>query len=592
MNHGQGDLHLSLIKFSTIRSIVYKSFFLLCILLAGLLLAAQPKFYTSVSAGPLTVGQPFQIQYTVEGTSTVEDFVLPNLKKFTVYDSYDSKSTSIQNPGLKVVEMVSKIVLVTADKPGSFVVPGATVMVNGKKLKSNSLVIEVEKQQQNEIPNLASIPVDEISELRPGEDVNRKIKQNLFLKAKVNKQTCFVGEELMITHRLYSRLNTSSEVQKRPPLTGFSIIEMVDEYRGEPETEFVQGLPFNTYLVRQVHAFALQPGQYKVEAAEVSSNVHLIKVDDALNRIPFDEKIVSKSNELDVDVKPLPPDQPENFSGAVGNYEVSMKANLSEIHPGDLVKVVITIKGRGNIPLLIPPIVKWPKEVDTADPVVREEYNKYLSPLEGQKTFEYSFTAPDTGHYLIPAAVFSFFDPSVGKYKISQSDSLDLLVIAGESKSTIGAPEAIPTTTNSNRQMYWFAVVVLAIVSWIAYQMIDWKKSGKKKIEIADTQEPVIEMDVFAQARNGLATGDIVSFYREIEQVIWKKLGESTGVLPSVLNKQNVSEVLRSKGVSEAVILELNSLLKECEWALYVPDRENTDADGFIARTERTLKSI
>lgn len=556
---------------------------------------AQPRFYTSVSAGPLLVGQPFQIQYTVEGANAVEELTLPQLKKFTVYDSYESKSTTIQNPGLKVVEMVSKIILVTASKPGTYVIPGAIAVVNGKKLKSNSLVIEIEKESLNQQPVLGNIPVDEISEVRPNEDVARKIKENLFVKAKVNKQSCFVGEELMITHRLYSRLNTNSEVQKRPPLSGFSIIEMVDEYKGEPETEYVQGLPFNSYLVRQVHAFALQAGQYKVEAAEVLSNVHLLKVEDDLNRVPFDEKVVSKSNELEVEVKPLPPGQPENFSGAVGNYEVGMKTDLAEIHPGDLVKIIITIRGTGNIPLLVPPIVQWPKQVDTAEPVVREEYNKYLYPLQGQKTFEYSFTAPDTGHYLIPAAVFSYFDPVSRQYKTSKSDSLDLMVSPGEKKLTVEAPQPLPQPANSNRQMYWFAVVVIVIISWIAYQMIDWKKAGNKKTGIIENKEsivPEVPKDPFISARQALSDNDIVAFYREVEQVIWKKLAQSTGVLPSVLNKQNVTEVLRNKGVKDVTITNLVQLLQECEWALYVPDHENTDAEGFIARTEQTLNAI
>lgn len=542
----------------------------------------------------MVAGQPFQIQFTVEGASVIENWVLPDLSKFTVYDSYDSKSTTIQNPGLKVIEMTSKIILVSRAKAGTVVVPAAIAVVNGKKMKSNSLLLKIEKQSPYQVPTFGNQSVEEVSELKPNEDISKKIGENLFVRASVNKQVCFVGEALMITHRLFSRMNTNSEVQKRPSLTGFSVIEMVDEYKGEPETEFVQGLAFNTYLVRKVQAFALQPGNFIVEPAEVLSTVHLVKQDEALKWNPIDETVVTKSNELEVEVMPLPAGQPENFSGAVGKFELNMRASQPTVLPGDMVKIILTISGTGNIPLLIPPEIQWPKQVDTADPIVREEYNKYVFPLEGQKTFEYSFTAPDTGEYIIPAVKLSYFDPASKKYQSVRSDSVIINVKAGAVNPRIESPVTTAPPTNSNRQMFWFAIVVVAIVSWIAYQMIDWKQSGKKAKKKVEKKEliPIAPKNPFEKAREELGNGNYVSFYREVEQVIWKKIGESTNILPSVLNKQNVSQVLRKKAVGEKTISELMELLRECEWALYVPDHENKNAEGFIARTEAILSAI
>ena len=39
--------------------------------------------------------------------------------------------------------------------------------------------------------------------LRPGENVKEKIKKDLFLKVQVDKNTCYVGEPIVATYKLY-----------------------------------------------------------------------------------------------------------------------------------------------------------------------------------------------------------------------------------------------------------------------------------------------------------------------------------------------------------------------------------------------------
>src|SRR5689334_14543168 len=117
--------------------------------------------------------------------------------------------------------------------------------------------------------------VEDNSELAPGENADDKIKKNFFLRAEVTKTECFVGEPLMAVFKAYSRLDANSQVLRRPSLSGFSVVEMVDAYSNHPEVERYNGENYFVHLIRKVQLFPLQPGKFTIEPAEVESIIHL-----------------------------------------------------------------------------------------------------------------------------------------------------------------------------------------------------------------------------------------------------------------------------------------------------------------------------
>jgi hypothetical protein len=233
--------------------------------------------------------------------------------------------------------------------------------------------------------------------------------------------------------------------------------------------------------------------------------------------------------------------------------------------------------------------------VDTADPAVKEEFNKYVSPLEGAKTFEYSFAAPDTGQYLIPATSFVYFNPEKGMYETSRTDSIDIRVTPDLTPREIKQADQAITEYNKPRQLYYFAGVVVLILSWIAYQLI---QSGKKEkshppAPVAVVEEtPLPKKDPLLVVSEELEWGTLSGFYQQLQNALWNVTAQAAGVLPSDLNKKNVSDALLEKGVSQQVIDELLALLNECEWALYVPSHEQKDPATLLGRAREVVNQL
>jgi hypothetical protein len=577
---------------------------------------AQVKFYTLVSESTIALRQTFQVQYVVEGKADITRLSIPRFKDFEVEEVFDySSSTGFSNG----VDSYAKIIVLLATKKGRFTIPGATAVINGKPMRSNAAKIVV----QSGVPGMNNINPDDIdtekeSELHPGENINDKIQKNFFLRVEPSKTTCYVGEPLMVVYKAYSRLNANSQVVKRPSLTGFSVMEMVDAYDGKPEIEKLNGRLYYTNLIRKVQLFPLQEGTYTLDPAEIESVIHFVKTDeatskrDALSRLfnqngtpsfptAIDHRTILRTEPQKITVKPLPEaNQPADFSGAVGKFTLTIKVPPAPVHKGDLVKIQVTVNGSGNLSLLTPPVIKWPNGVDTAEPAVKENINKYVFPLTGSKIFEYSFAAPDTGNYIIPAVHLPYYDPAEKKYKTASSDSITLHVLPGLSKAEPKATENVATKGPAFRpQFYWFALIALVIIVCIGYQVVSLGKGKKKtatKTPVTPEKEPGAEektsADLLATARLALQHNHLQAFYHEVQQALWTVVADKYKVLPSQMNKYHIAELLTQKGIPSETIRNFSTVLDECEWALYTPERSVSSMEALMSKAEGVLQQL
>lgn len=345
---------------------------------------------------------------------------------------------------------------------------------------------------QEDNPIDAYNSVKNASVVLPGENIDEKISKNFFLKAEVSKTECFVGEMVMATFKAYSRLDASSEVLSRPSFSGFSVMEMVDVYSSQPDVEKYDGQYYFVHLIRKVQLFALQPGTFTLEPAEVQSVIHLRRAsepslaEDVIRsrgrqrQYEMDRRVTSKTPPVTIHVKSLPEkDRPEDFAGAVGDFHIELSSRDSVIHSGEGAKIRLSIVGTGNLPIVTDPEVQWPENITASLPVVRENLNKYAYPLSGSKVFEYNVRAPDTGLYIIPHVSLSYFDPSEASYKRTESDSIHFIV---QARNTEPVPTVAIPLRRGDGSLPWAyllpgAALLLAIGIWF---MLRKKKAAKK----------------------------------------------------------------------------------------------------------------
>jgi hypothetical protein len=171
---------------------------------------AQLNIKTILPENPIIVNEPFRIQFVVEDADNKQQFIEPAFNRLKLIhgpEVYEGKQV-VNNKGIQLINYVYTVV---ADRIGVYKIDPPAIRLNGIVHTGSIITITVEKQKAG--PKHGK---DDYSGqlLLPGEDPYRKIKENLFVKLIVNKQSCLVGEPIVATFKLFSRLQSRSDIVK------------------------------------------------------------------------------------------------------------------------------------------------------------------------------------------------------------------------------------------------------------------------------------------------------------------------------------------------------------------------------------------
>jgi hypothetical protein len=176
--------------------------------------------------------------------------------------------------------------------------------------------------------------------------------------------------------------------------------------------------------------------------------------DDRVFRDPFEliegrpHKLSFKSDAVTLDIKPLPPNPPASFSGAVGIFNMTVEAKPKTVQTGDPITVTATIAGRGNFSSMNPPTLEDQRGWHTYPPSNKFAQNDDVG-ISGTKTFE-MVVSPNEKKTAVPPLSFSFFDPLKEKYVTLRSDAIPIQVEGGAIASAQPAgPSPAPQTRSA-----------------------------------------------------------------------------------------------------------------------------------------------
>jgi hypothetical protein len=647
------------------------TFVMLIAFLPGLIASGQVKFTTVVSSQDVGLNEYLQVEFVVENARQIDALNPPDFPGFTIAQGpIQSSGMSVINGNMSQYKGLSFVLQPT--KTGKFIIPGASAVVDGQQMRSNKITITVHAAGSGSGPAPANPgsagpnpmfqpfgpdpfapereAVDRDYVLRPGENVKDKIRKNLFVKVQVDRNTCYVGEPIVATYKLYSRLNSESRVTRRPSLNGFSVYDMVDPGSDAVSVEKLNGKAYTVHIIRKTQLIPLQAGSIDLDPVEVENTVHFVKggvrqesrhsgnsLRDLLDQLSDDnntgpeiaENVTLATKPVTITVKPLPEEKkPVGYNGAVGSFSIEATLANKSIAAQDEATLHVVVKGKGNLPVITAPAVPWPSGIEAFDPTAKEEVNKIVVPMSGAKSFDYVFTAKAPGHYTIPAINFSYFDPSSQTYKMAGTDSLELQVMPSAKKSNQAAEvqtlaaAAAPWSDRLRHfirgHLEWlFAVVLLSIV--IVYfwrQNLRLRREDRNKKASAPaaaavapvtvrpgspdisalsatTYLPVAEVtDPLLEARHFFDNGDYKAFYREVNRAIWKSIGRKLDLPSSELNKQNCIRQLQLRGWDAPSILSLETILNECEMNLYTPAYDTYNMQQLLRQAEWMLDRL
>ncbi len=582
--------------------------------------ADEPVRFTASAPSTVILDRPFQLVYTVNATG--KDLRTSDFNNFEVLAGpFESRSSSYQIVNGKTSSSVSVSYTYTlqATKTGTFTIPSASIVVDGKKYNSNGLSIKV-------------LPADDTSAKSGKEEQQSKSaagqgisNENVFIRAHVSKSSVYEQEPILLTYKLYTLLDVVQCANKKmPDFKGFMKNEIELSQNKQFSYENFNGKNYGTVVLYQVLLFPQQAGELKIDKAVFDA---VIRVENRQQvRSIFDDFFDSYSNVQKtitapatvVKVTPLPANKPANYNGTVGTLTMTSSISSENIKANDAVTLKVIISGSGNMKLIQNPEIKFPDGFEVYDPKVNNNFKTNPNGISGTKIIEYMFIPRHGGEFQIPSAEISYFDIKDRTYKTLRTPVYNLKVQKGSGDNSTNvvsgyvSKEDLKQLGNDIRfivtdkfelqkqeapffgtPLSWLGYIVAFIISLILLLIFRKQTVENSNLDFIRNKKA----NKAAQKRLKLAAkllneGKKDQFYEEVMKAVWNYLSDKLSMPVASLTKENVSTELEGRGVEKELIAAFIDLLNTCEYARFAPNSGQQEMGNLYETSSETISKL
>ena len=464
--------------------------------------------------------------------------------------------------------------------------------------------------------------------------------KDLFLNVIPSKKTVYLGDQVVLTYKIYTKVPVSSVSYSRmPSYAGFWTKDISDNNGGSlrQSSEYINGIEYTTAEIQKVVVVPQRSGKLTIDPmiieciaqvrTESNRQRSMDPFDVFFNDPFFNRNIVNVKKELtsqtiNLEVKSLPENgKPNSFAGAVGNYNFKSEIDKTELSTNDAFTITLSVSGTGNVELLQMPTPVFPPDFEVYDPKISTSVNTTANGLSGTKKAEYLVIPRRAGNFTIPAVEFSYFNPSNESYQVLQSEPYEIKVQKGkdsEQEGTIYASNQedikylgsdirhIMMGDASLRPMhtvffgsaaYFVALLVLLVLYIILLFVL--KKHEQMSENTAANRNRKADRVARGRLKNAyqhLKANDQEKFYVEMSQALWGYIADKLGIERSKLSMDTVSETMKEKQVPDELTQQFVDTLNNCEFARFAPGSAEEKMDDLyqqgidvISKAEKVL---
>ncbi|MDR1756764.1 MAG: BatD family protein [Culturomica sp.] len=584
-------------------------------ILTFLTAAGQPVEFKASAPSVVEVGEQFRLSFSVNRQGT--DLQVPTLEGFNLLMGPSTSSSSsismINGTTTRSVNYTYTYVL-EGVKEGTFRVPAATIVADGQQYRSNTLEIQVIKGSGEE----RAAGRGNNNRSGQGETPASINEENLFVRVEVSKRNLYLGESLVATLKVYSRVDLQRFGRSKfPSFDGFLAEELSSAGPIELKRENYDGKIYNVGVLRRVLLFPQHTGDITIEPLELEC---IVRQQLAASRSFFDDffgnyreiSFMRISRPQTIHVRELPAEgRPLGFGGTVGNITMRNSLSADTVSENEALTYRITFQGTGNLKLLEAPALSFPPDFETYEPKVTQNTETGENGMSGTVTYEYLLIPRYGGDYTIPSPAFSYYDPVAHSYKTLSGKEFQVHVRKGRSVAGATAGEGTVHSFKKEevRQLgqdirfirtgdlklhtkgtlffgtpFFALACLIPLLVFVAGVLIT-RKRIRENADLAKVKNKAANK--MARKRMKAASAamkqlNAEQFYEEVLNALWGYVSYKLNIDKSKLNRDNISELLEQKSVGPETIREFIGLLDTCEFARYAPGGE----------TEQTMEQV
>ncbi|HXH28990.1 MAG TPA: BatD family protein, partial [Candidatus Polarisedimenticolia bacterium] len=332
-------------------------------------------------------------------------------------------------------------------RTGTLTIPSLGLLIQGRTYRTRPLQVEVRTgSASGGVPSPMTRPSGP-GVPPPAPEPPRGI--DVSVRAEVDLPTAYVGQQVTARFLLDTRTEVLNlDLKESPTFPGFwaedvKVPENLDMRRVQ-----IRGENYIEYTLMKKALFPTSSGTLTIPPVTYQIQVRR-RGQDPLESFFFTptETVVRKTAPITLTVLPLPREgRPEDFSGAVGRFNLSVSADRKDAQVNDAVGVKVRISGEGSLNAVTRSPLPEVSDFKQYDPKVSSTTTLQGDRLRGEKTWDYVLIPLAPGGQAIPAVSFSYFDPQAREYRSVTSDAIPIQVARGEA----GAGGSYPAMAQSD----------------------------------------------------------------------------------------------------------------------------------------------
>ena len=576
-------------------SIKFSVRYLLCFLFGfNFLMEAQVTFEAKVSKKRLGLNERLRVDF--EMNENGDNFNPPSFSNFQVVSG---PQQAVSRSWVNGVQSFSKTYtyFLTPKIKGKVTIGQAVVTIGGEIYKTTPVEIEV--------TNSVKKPNDP-------NNVDNVVDGNIHLVAEVSKSAPYLNEGITVIYKLYFRnpISVSDVSELESPSYGDFWSHLIKIGRAEINMRgSYKGEPYNEVIWRKAVLYPQKTGKLVLEplTLNLSLNIPSNRRDLFGRRIMTQTQKTITTGEKVIAVKDLPQNnKPENFSGAVGQFDFDVILNKDLLKASESFQAKIKVKGKGNLKLFNLPAINVPNTLEVYEPEHDEKVKITISGMQGTIEDNYTIVPQFQGKYPIPSIQFSYFDPKSKSYKILKSQDLIVDVFEGPTAvntnrnlKSLAPKTSIPAVDNAFRyikletkfesidkksfwrsQLFWtlviFPVFILSISFLLKRVFYGRNEDVTKKKQRRAEQ---LTKKYLSSAKKHF--DDQAQFYEVLERALHNYLKAKLKIETTELSKSKIKNLLHQNSVDKKIALEYVEVIESCERARYSPESLENMKDDF-----------
>jgi len=548
---------------------------------------AQDKeisFIAEVSKKTLGINENLRVDFKMNQDG--DNFIAPIFEGFRVIGGPNQSVSNMWVNGKRTFSKIYSYYL-SPLKTGSLSIGQATIEIDNDIYKTIPVKVKVSES---------------VSIKKDPNDASYVVNENLHLVAEISNNKPYLNQGFSVVYKLYfsPQINVTNVGEIDSPEYNDFWSHNIKIPRLQIQRGTFKGDNYNYVIWKKMVLYPQKSGALSILplTLDVSVDVPTNKRDFFGNRIYTQVPKTVTAGKREINVLNLPGNAPENFNGAVGDFNIELSTTKKELNASESLQATLKVSGSGNLKLFSIPSLVTPSSVEKYDPEYKENVKTNITGMYGNILDTYTLVPQFKGKYPISPVEFVFFDPKTREYKSVFSNEIMIDVLEGPaSYSSDNSKQVLSNNainnisllksqfkfikTKSNlislepynfiySTLFYLVIILPFIMILVVIIFFKPKKSSDLDIEgYKSRRANKLAKKYLSEAKKSLQKKDV--FYVALEKALHNFLKSKLSIETSDYSKEKIKRLLLNKNIQNESVDLFIILIENCEFARYTP---------------------